>query len=387
MRSNEVHGTTSIRQKAVLVIGAGLPVDWLVRAVAMAGLSAATLDDPVHGLPKWAASHPAAPASAVVPWLVTPGSAPAFMIECLAPSGHVQHTADALVLPIDLRERLLPFPGFELAGVGGIALPVARGDRVLVVGPSPWREAALAHVTASGGLVQAAAPGLHVIRAMPGEGCIDVTLANPQGDVSAAETDRLMVSDGWVPATDIFRLLRTEMQFDEAEDAWLPRTDRAGRCSVPFLYALRGTPEELAATIQADLAANHWHAHHWPDSAPVGPRTAPAGRSLLDARVMQLPDEAVICPCERITAGEARSLMAGGLREINQLKSATRCGMGECGGRLCEDVAARLLASAGRPRHAVGYWSGRAPLTPLRLISLTGEYGYGDIPIPAAAPL
>ncbi|MGD9204507.1 MAG: FAD-dependent oxidoreductase, partial [Desulfobacterales bacterium] len=42
------------------------------------------------------------------------------------------------------------------------------------------------------------------------------------------------------------------------------------------------------------------------------------------------PDEAIICRCERITAGEIKAAIRKGVRDINQLKALTRVGMGAC---------------------------------------------------------
>ena len=46
-----------------------------------------------------------------------------------------------------------------------------------------------------------------------------------------------------------------------------------------------------------------------------------------------LPDEAVICRCERVTAGEIRAALRNGVRDMNHLKAITRSGMGSCGSK------------------------------------------------------
>ena len=72
---------------------------------------------------------------------------------------------------------------------------------------------------------------------------------------------------------------------------------------------------------------------------------------------------------------------------MNQLKAFTRCGMGECQGRRCEDAAARLLAPHAGGRAAAGYWTRRVPLVPVPLAILCGDFTYADIPVPPPAPL
>ncbi len=50
-----------------------------------------------------------------------------------------------------------------------------------------------------------------------------------------------------------------------------------------------------------------------------------------------------------MTAGEIRSLIRGGLRDLNQLKAATRAGMGACGGKTCPNLIKRIFREEGVP--------------------------------------
>ncbi len=58
-------------------------------------------------------------------------------------------------------------------------------------------------------------------------------------------------------------------------------------------------------------------------------------------------DEAVICRCERITAGEIRSAIRSGVRDMNQLKALTRAGMGACGSKTCRPMIWRMFQEEG----------------------------------------
>jgi ferredoxin len=60
-----------------------------------------------------------------------------------------------------------------------------------------------------------------------------------------------------------------------------------------------------------------------------------------------LPDETVICRCERVTAGEVRAQIRAGVRDMNILKATVRTGMGACGGKTCTDLILRLFRSEG----------------------------------------
>ena len=59
------------------------------------------------------------------------------------------------------------------------------------------------------------------------------------------------------------------------------------------------------------------------------------------------PDEAIICRCERITAGEIKAAIRRGVRDINQLKALTRVGMGACGSKTCRPMIWRIFQEEG----------------------------------------
>ncbi|MBN1825395.1 MAG: (2Fe-2S)-binding protein [Candidatus Eisenbacteria bacterium] len=62
-----------------------------------------------------------------------------------------------------------------------------------------------------------------------------------------------------------------------------------------------------------------------------------------------LADDAILCRCERVTVGEIRSLLRGGVRDMNEIKALTRCGYGACGGKTCRPLLARLCREEGIP--------------------------------------
>ena len=59
------------------------------------------------------------------------------------------------------------------------------------------------------------------------------------------------------------------------------------------------------------------------------------------------PDEAVVCRCERITAGEIKAAIQSGVRDLNQLKAITRAGMGACGSKTCRPMIWRIFQEEG----------------------------------------
>jgi NAD(P)H-nitrite reductase large subunit len=60
-----------------------------------------------------------------------------------------------------------------------------------------------------------------------------------------------------------------------------------------------------------------------------------------------LPDEAIVCRCERVDAGEIRKAIHDGIRDMNQLKALTRAGMGACGSKTCRPMIWRIFQEEG----------------------------------------
>ncbi len=67
----------------------------------------------------------------------------------------------------------------------------------------------------------------------------------------------------------------------------------------------------------------------------------------------RIPDEAIICRCERVTAGEIRKLIREGIRDINEIKTITRAGMGPCGAKTCTPLVHRLFREEGVPESEI----------------------------------
>lgn len=63
-----------------------------------------------------------------------------------------------------------------------------------------------------------------------------------------------------------------------------------------------------------------------------------------------MPDNAVVCRCERVTVGEIKEFVReNDVTDINQLK-LSRLAMGACGGKTCLDLVPRVLMQAGVDR-------------------------------------
>jgi sarcosine oxidase subunit alpha len=62
-----------------------------------------------------------------------------------------------------------------------------------------------------------------------------------------------------------------------------------------------------------------------------------------EIKLDKVSDDAIVCRCERITAGEIRKLIRMGIRDLNQIKAITRAGMGACGGKTCENLILQMF--------------------------------------------
>lgn len=67
----------------------------------------------------------------------------------------------------------------------------------------------------------------------------------------------------------------------------------------------------------------------------------------------KMPDEAMICLCERVKAGDIRKLIHSGITNLNQIKAITRAGMGPCGAKTCENLILQLLREESIPIETV----------------------------------
>ncbi|MEJ5357510.1 MAG: 2Fe-2S iron-sulfur cluster-binding protein [Desulfobacterales bacterium] len=112
-----------------------------------------------------------------------------------------------------------------------------------------------------------------------------------------------------------------------------------GRYPVVKVKSRRKHPGTLLVGVQleraaADRAAGIWVQEPRRDPLPLYEKAPP-------------PDEAVVCRCERITAGEIRAAIREGVRDLNQLKALTRAGMGACGAKTCRPLIFRLFREEG----------------------------------------
>nr|WP_163502148.1 NAD(P)/FAD-dependent oxidoreductase [Halomonas socia] len=226
------------------------------------------------------------------------------------------------------------------------------------------------------------------------------------GQRKSVNVDTICIGSGLVPATELVMLAGAEMRYAASEGGWVPVRDTEMRLSLPGLYAagdgtgiLGAIPSEIegrlaAATAAKDAGISEGAAHSiaramrrklaWKKMAG---RAAARLMAIKPKMAKDIPGDCIVCRCEDVHRYDIEAAIDNGAKDVNQVKAWTRCGMGPCQGRMCRESAAEIIASRVGSREAVGVWTSRAPLKPINVSELIGDYSYQDIPMPKSAPL
>lgn len=264
-------------------------------------------------------------------------------------------------------------------------------------------------------LLRAGVPILsaHALRRIEGTDKVTHVAAGPvtddhapaQGAERVIECDAVCFGFGLQPATEITRLLGADHAFMLAEGGWAPITSPSGGTSIPGLYVCgdgAGVLGAAAAPVRGQIAAIAI-ARDLGRPVPERRLSRLSGRLQRTARfgtamtTLAMPrsglaglitHDTIICRCEGLPRMELDKAIAQGADTLNDLKSATRCGMGPCGGRNCEYAASLLIASRiGQALATIAQPTARPPLRPVPLQALAGSFDYASLPMPEPAPL
>lgn len=332
---------------------------------------------------------------------------------------------DRLILATGASDRVAPVPGWQSGGVytlgaAQIALKaqgVALGRRIVLIGSGPlltlvgaqlikagadvatvldtssWRQQmrgfsglAARPLVALRGLILRARLGsryhagvtLERIEA-DGGGVTAMRWRDAEGRERVTACD--MIGMGWHlrAETHLADLTGCAFAYDGQWRQWLPKTDATGRAGNGIYLA--GDGGRLLGADGAEIAGRLAAAACLSDLGILAPSTSADLRKLKrlerfarglatafpwpEAMVRSLPDEAIVCRCENVTAGSIRETVEHGGGEANRMKSLSRAGMGRCQGRYCQLAAVELVvAQAGCTADAVGRFRGQAPVRP-----------------------
>ncbi|MDX8452286.1 FAD/NAD(P)-binding oxidoreductase [Mesorhizobium sp. VK9D] len=332
---------------------------------------------------------------------------------------------DRLILATGASDRVAPVPGWQSAGVYSLgaaqialkAQGVALGRRIVLIGSGPLLTLVGAQLLKAGANVAAmldtsswrqqmqgfwglaARPvvtlrGLALRARLGGRYHAGVALERIEADASgvtairwrdAVGRQRLTACDtvgmGWHlrAETHLADLTGCAFIYDEQWRQWLPRTDEMGRAGDGVYLA--GDGVRLLGADGAEISGRLAAAACLADLGRPAPsasadlrklaRLERFARGLARAfpwpaeRVRALPDEAIVCRCENVSAAAVREGADLGGGEANRVKSLSRVGMGRCQGRFCQLAAVELVAAqAGCAPDAVGRFRGQAPVRP-----------------------
>ena len=205
------------------------------------------------------------------------------------------------------------------------------------------------------------------------------------------EADTLFFHAGVIPNTQITRLVGAAHEWSDIQTAWKPSLTRWGETSRPGVFVagdgggIEGAEVAALTGKISALEALHQLGHI---TESVRNKTArPLHRQCQAHRPLRRfldtlypapldllkdpPSETIICRCWEVTAGAIKSSAARGCDTADEVKSALRCGMGPCQGRMCGSSVQTLIAAARNTElSSIEGFNIRAPLKPLRLADL-----------------
>jgi NADPH-dependent 2,4-dienoyl-CoA reductase/sulfur reductase-like enzyme len=310
--------------------------------------------------------------------------------------GYAQHLA-AEGVPVGARVLV--------AGSGPFLLPVAcsllmRGARVLAVieAGRPYRldrraPAALRHPARlaefaryRARLARARVPirsRARVVSSSESSDGLEVAVAGPHtGNRRTYAVDALCIGFGFRAQVELLRLLgvRTVVDRTTGDEIVSPSADgstgvagvwAAGEVSgIAGAACAQAEGEVVAAAILAaegkpvDVAAERATVARARRFAATMNARFPTPRSLADAAISLLPDDALVCRCESITAGRIRAAVRCAGADLDAAKAATRAGMGPCQGRECAPALAALCGATSTA------FTPRSPLRPIPLAAI-----------------
>jgi D-hydroxyproline dehydrogenase subunit alpha len=245
-----------------------------------------------------------------------------------------------------------------------------------------WREHILVEVRGDG----------HVEEAVVA--CVDQEWRPVPGTARTLPVDTVCIGYGFVPSVELTRLARCEHHYDPLLGGWLPVRSEDMETTTPNVFVagdcggVAGSFVAIEEGRVAGLAAARSLGYVSADEARR--RMEPSRdrltgllrlRQALDEISRPRPglyelakDDTIVCRCEEITLGDIKAAVAEDIRDLNELKRMTRCGMGNCQGRLCGPGVQEIVARVkGVPPAEITPLAPRPPIRPVPIIALAGH--------------
>ena len=226
--------------------------------------------------------------------------------------------------------------------------------------------------------------------------------------IKVVDTEVLAVGHGLTPSTDITRLLRVDHEYNELKGGWIPKLDKYFRSSMKGLYITgdgAGISGAIAAEDKGELAAcallkdqniiNEKEFNNMTNKIlnrlkryEIFAKGIAELNSTPTSLIKNINDNTILCRCEDITKKDIKNAVNNGAKNLNQIKSWTRFGMGPCQGRTCQYSVAKVASEQLKCNvKDLGYLTGRTPLRPFPLDKAIGDFEYEEITKVEAAPL
>ena len=226
----------------------------------------------------------------------------------------------------------------------------------------------------------------------------------PKGPVRRVAGDSVCLGNGLTPDTEAAQLAGLPLVHAPGLGGWIPAHGESGRTELPGLFVCgdgAGIRGSTAAEIHGTLAGLSAAAHLGADVGTErnGHRRAYSRAARFGVAMTRLSvprpglaalasDDTIICRCESLRQMDIAVAIVDGAGSLNAVKSASRAGMGPCGGKYCQTAVARIIAvTAGLNDGDVPPPTPRPPLRPVPITALAGEIDYHSLPIPSPAPL
>ncbi|MBN1225356.1 MAG: FAD-dependent oxidoreductase [Deltaproteobacteria bacterium] len=204
-------------------------------------------------------------------------------------------------------------------------------------------------------------------------------------------TRSLAVGYGFVPNIELPQIAGCELTYSEDMGGWVVAVDRFMETSVKGIFAageVTGIAGAKKSYIEGQIAGlTILHNVGFIKDAIFEQRVNILSRQrqyelqfgkFLN-RLSQPPsgifetisDDTIICRCEDVNMGEIRRQISNGFMSIDSIKMTTRCGMGNCQGRICGPILSDIIAEcAKKPKSQIPPVSVRFPVKATRLNSL-----------------
>jgi bacterioferritin-associated ferredoxin len=215
-----------------------------------------------------------------------------------------------------------------------------------------------------------------------------------QGSEREFEVDAVCLGYGLLPSFQLAAAFGCDLRFDKHLRWHAPIHDENMESTWPGIYVagdMTGIAGAKAALLQGEIAGLHAaHKLGAIDEKTLAKRLAPIKADL--AKYERLADalheiytfrsglgraatdDTLLCRCEEVTLGQVKAAVANGATDLNQVKLATRTGMGYCQGRFCSVLIAPYIAEAtGRDLAELVPFTVRPPIQPVPLRILASD--------------